>query len=115
MAYSEDKELQIKVHTSGIDIPLSDKDFRDEYNIRFNQSDLWLSDTCKYRSPSQFIDLVVQIIGNPTLLRLQEESKLFLYEGGLRPISSMGGIRTEYFKSVNLSTHIIYFHLRHIL
>tara|TARA_Y100001954_G_C15679250_1_gene536870 strand:- start:670 stop:1011 length:342 start_codon:yes stop_codon:yes gene_type:complete len=112
MASEEDKELQIRVHTSGIDIP--DKDFEDEYTLKINRSQLWSTDACKWINPREFIALVVQIIGNSTLVRLQQESRLFLYEGGLRPITSMGGIETGFFRSIHLSTYDIYAHVRHI-
>ena len=112
MASEEDKELQIRVHTSGIDIP--DKDFEDEYTLKINRLQLWSTDVCKWITTHEFIALVVQMIGNSTLVRLQQDSRLFLYEGGLRPITSMGGIETGFFRSVHLSTYDIYAHVRHI-
>lgn len=80
------------------------------YNITITRSELTNPD--RWLTPNELIGVIVNKIQNPTLIQLYNTDKLYMYESGNRPITSMDGIDHEFITLIRLSTYDIYAHTK---
>ena len=104
MSTQMDRQIQLIICTTSV--KHSGDQVQSSYNITITRSELIESD--RWLTPNELIGVIVNKIQNPTLIKLYNTNKLYMYDGGNRLITSMDGIDHGFIKSINLSTYDIY-------